>query len=365
MPIIIGTRLRTSREELGLTQDKLARALHLSAEFISLLELGKRTPSLETLKGISDFFKKDVSYFLEAKSAPLEKLYEAAGSDSKLKIALRKFFTSCRLCMDYENSLGLRPEPAPEYSFSEASRLAASERGRLGLGEEPIKNIFSLVERHGLHVFRQALPGQSAISGVFIFFEAEKSAFALVNGRHSTGQQVFITAHLYYHYLKDRSIGPVIDNHDVFVGEYLPLYHPREKLAHIFALHFLIPKEKVREIFDLEFRSAKIAFDQVIYLKRYFGVSVTAVLYALHEFGFLSSAQFKDYQKREAEQFEEKIFGRMNESAKVLQQSGKDLVSDRLKWVLRKTTSTGKKNADKAQRRPGMDAEDHKKITQG
>ena len=37
MPNILGTRLRISREELGLTQDALSKAVHLSAEFISLL----------------------------------------------------------------------------------------------------------------------------------------------------------------------------------------------------------------------------------------------------------------------------------------------------------------------------------------
>lgn len=363
MSIIIGARLRSSREELGLTQDKLAKALHLSAEFISLLELGKRTPSLETLKGITDFFKKDISYFLEAKSVPLEKLYEAAGEHASVRAGLKKFITSCRLCMDSENSLGLRPELAPLCSTADAHRLARAERRRIGLGNEPIKDIFSLIERHGLHVFRQSLPEDSDISGVFLFFDVEKTAFALVNGRHNLGHQVFIAAHLYYHFLKDRHIELIVDNHDVFVGEYLPLYHPREKLAFTFALHFLIPKDKVKEIIDLEFRSAKVTFTQVLYLKRYFGVSVMAMLYALHDFGFLTSTQFKDYRKKETDVYEESVFGPKSESIKVLKQSSKDTISDRLKWLLRETLQKEKKDPNNAQQSLEMDDKDQEEIS--
>jgi len=346
MPLIIGARLRSSREELGLTQDKLGKALQLSAEFISLLELGKRTPSLETLKGISDFFQKDISYFLEAKKLPRERLYEAAGGDEQVRNSLKKFLSSCRLCIEKENASGLRPELAPLYTTAAAHRLAAMERSRIGLGSEPIKDIFALIERFGLHVFRQTLPEESAISGVFLFFDMEKSAFSLVNGRHPIEHQAFIAAHQYYHFLKDRHIGLVIDNNDVFVGEYLPLYHSREKLAHTFALHFLIPKDKVKEIIDLEFRSSKITFGQVLFLKRYFGVSVMAMLYALQEYRFLTSAQFKDYQKRKADDSEREIFGSHSESNKVLKLSSKDTISDRLKWLSYEALQKEKKLSD-------------------
>ena len=334
MPIIIGARLRSSREELGLTQDKLAKALNLSAEFISLLELSKRTPSLETLKGITDFFKKDISYFFEAKSVPLDKMYEAAGGDNKIKLGLKKFYSECRLCLDAENSLGLSPELAPLYTTADAQQLAIAERRRIGLGNEPIRNAFALLERQGLHIFRQTLPEESDISGVFLFFDVEKSAFALVNGRHSPGHQAFIAVHQYYHLLKDRYIGLVVDNHDVFVSEYLPLYHPREKLAHTFTLHFMIPQDKVSEIVSLEIRSAKIDLNKVLYLKRYFGVSVMAMLYALQEYGYLSSGQFKDYQKKETAELEEKVFGCVEDRDKPAKQSARNLISDRLNWLI-------------------------------
>ena len=64
---LLGIRIRRLREDLGLTQEDLARSVGLSSEFISLLELGKRDPSLESLNSVARFFKKDISFFLVEK----------------------------------------------------------------------------------------------------------------------------------------------------------------------------------------------------------------------------------------------------------------------------------------------------------
>ena len=67
MPGILGIKLRIERESLGLTQEDLAKAVGLSSEFISLLELGKRMPSLDSLKSISEFLKKESAKINEKK----------------------------------------------------------------------------------------------------------------------------------------------------------------------------------------------------------------------------------------------------------------------------------------------------------
>ncbi|GAI13928.1 unnamed protein product, partial [marine sediment metagenome] len=81
MSAILGTRLRREREELGITQDVLAKGVGLSSEFISLLELGKRMPSLETLTALADYFRKDVSYFLKEKEETFKIILRAEGLD--------------------------------------------------------------------------------------------------------------------------------------------------------------------------------------------------------------------------------------------------------------------------------------------
>jgi Zn-dependent peptidase ImmA (M78 family) len=60
-----------------------------------------------------------------------------------------------------------------------------------------------------------------------------KAAFALINSADTPGRQAFTATHEYCHYLKDRHEGPLIENPDVFIDEYVSLYHPREKFAHL------------------------------------------------------------------------------------------------------------------------------------
>ncbi len=354
MSNILGTRLRISREELGLTQDALAKAVHLSAEFISLLELGKRTPSLETLKTLADFFQVDVLYFLEAKGTLKEKLFKLAGEDKIAKKGLKEFYDTCRMFIDLENSLGFRPELAPLYSTASAEDIASNERNRMGLGSEPIKNVFSLFERHGLHIIRKSLPEKLNISGIFVFFELEQACFTLISDLHNNDHQVFIAAHEYFHYLKDRNVTVISDNHDVFVNEYLPLYHPREKLAFTFALNFLMPRKKIEDIIRLQFQSKRLKIQDVLYLKRYFGVSTMAILYALYEYGCLSAAKFKEFQKRETTEHENNVFG---------DHAGKELVSDRLKWLVVEALQKKKIDLEKASRLLKMEKTFLQKLT--
>ena len=57
-------RLRELRQNKGLSQSQLADALNISKSAISMYELGKREPDLETLEGIADFFNVDINYLL-------------------------------------------------------------------------------------------------------------------------------------------------------------------------------------------------------------------------------------------------------------------------------------------------------------
>lgn len=56
-------RLKEMREERGLSQSKIARDLKISNFAISMWEAGKRTPSLEYLVLLADYFEVSI-YFL-------------------------------------------------------------------------------------------------------------------------------------------------------------------------------------------------------------------------------------------------------------------------------------------------------------
>ena len=310
MPGILGAKLRGEREALGLTQEALSKAVGLSSEFISLLELGKRMPSVDSLTALASYFKKEVSYFLKEKEEAFNMLFSGEGIDKKTRAALKKFKQQCEDYLNLEELTGRRIDLAPLYTHSSAERMAEEERHRMGLGNEPVRDVFSLVELNGLHLIRQPLPEISKISGVFIYLETERAAFALVNSTQSSARQAFIAAHEYCHYLKDRKAGPVVDNPDVFIDEFVSLYHPHEIFAQVFASHFLIPPSKVKEIIDKDLSSKKLSFPDVLYLKLYFGVSTLDMLQALKNYGYLSISKFEEYRKLGQSAYDEDFLGK-------------------------------------------------------
>lgn len=329
MSSILGIKLRIERENLGLTQEDLAKAVGLSSEFISLLELGKRKPSLESLKSITAFFKKDMAYFLEEKETAFDKLLQQKTLNPKTKKNLKNFRKYCEDYLELEEILGRRLALAPAYSHGQPERLALEERRRLGLGDAPIRNIFLMAELNGLRIFRQILNPEDKISGIFIYFEIKEAAFALINSSQSIGGQVYTVAHEYYHFLRDRYTAPIIDNPDVFVEDYVSLYHPREKFAQLFARRFLMPPSKVQAVIEKDLRSNKLNYEDVIYLKRYFGVNTLAMLQTLRDLDYLSYHQLKEFQNLDHTGYEKTLFGKPIWEEQV--PKGKTIPSDRFK----------------------------------
>lgn len=341
MPGILGIKIRIERENLGLTQEDLAKAVGLSSEFISLLELGKRMPSLDSLKSISEFLKKDISYFMRERETAFERLLNQRTLNSSAKSELKRFKKYCDDYLKLEEATGRRLDLAPAYSHLDPERLAMEERRRLGLGDSPIRNIFLLVEMNGLRVYRQALSEGTNISGIFIYFDIKEAAFALVNKNLAEGEQAFVAAHEYYHYLRDRYTDPIIDNPDVFMEEYVSLYHPREKFAQIFARRFLMPPTTVSAIIEKDLKSGRLEFEDVVYLKRHFGVSTPAMLQTLRELDFIDYSQSKRFQNLDDVAYEKTLFGKSLGVESV--RRGKILTSDRFKSLAVLVSSAQKK----------------------
>lgn len=326
---IVGTKIRKLREQMELTQNELAQSVGLSSEFISLLELGRRTPSLESLCRIADFLNKDIAYFMAEKEESFPLLLKAEGLDEKARRVLKRFQKYCQDYSQLEDWTGRYLNLAPFYTNITAERMAEQERRRLGLGNEPLRNIFNLLEINGLHLLRYPIVDDSKISGVYIFIDLKQAAFALINSSLTASRQAFTAAHEYCHYLKDRYDEPVVDNPDVFVDEYLSLYHPRERFAQKFASCFLMPRDKVEEIVAKDIRKSQLDFENVLYLKRYFGVSTLDMLRTLREMDSISPTRWKEYQKVDSDSREKALFGKLSGDKAAKTRRGRTHVSDR------------------------------------
>jgi transcriptional regulator with XRE-family HTH domain len=63
--ILLGQAIRTQREQLGLSQEKLAEQCGFDRTYISMLERGKRNPSLLNLLKLAKGLKTSVSKLTE------------------------------------------------------------------------------------------------------------------------------------------------------------------------------------------------------------------------------------------------------------------------------------------------------------
>jgi Zn-dependent peptidase ImmA (M78 family) len=310
---------------MGLTQEAFARSLGLSSEFISLLESGKRAPSLNTLARIATYFHRDASYFLGAKEPAFTVLFRAAaiGLSPEARLELEHFQRYVEDYLRLEEATGRRPELAPLYSGNlSPERLAAEERRRLGLGDEPVRDLFALLERNGLRILRRPFPEKVEISGVFVFLEVHNAAFALINSVQTLCRQIFTAAHEYCHYLKDRHDAPLIDTQEIFnhaprsesnggrKGKSAAPNSAKEQFAQEFAAHFLMPPTKVREFVEKEYGSGlRLSYDDVLLIKRYFGTSAQAMLRALRGLDLINAAQHEDFLGLDPVAREREVFG--------------------------------------------------------
>jgi hypothetical protein len=73
-----------------------------------------------------------------------------------------------------------------------------------------------------------------------------------------------------------------------------------------------MPPAKVKEIIEKDLRvfsPQRVTYDQVLYLKRYFGVSTLAMLRTLRNMGYIGRTQLDDYAKADPEKREKDVFG--------------------------------------------------------
>ncbi len=329
----MGAKIRKLREQMGLTQEDLGKSVGLSSEFISFLELGRRSPSLESLSRIARFLDKEMSFFILEKKETFNSLIRGKELDAKTRRIMKKFKKYCDEYLKLEEMTGRHSDLAPLYTNITAEKMAAQERRRLDVGNDPLPDVFFLLEQNGMHVWRYPIREEINISGVFVFMDYKQAAFALVDSNLPIPQQILAAVHEYGHYLKDRYDGPVIDNPDIFIEDYITLYHAREKYAQTFALNFLMPPQKIAEIIEKDIRSKSLNFEDILYIRRYFRVSHLSLLQMLKKLEYISPRQFKEFQKLDVLQHERGIFGSSDGSDR-LRKKRKNFVSERFKSLV-------------------------------
>lgn len=299
-PAAIGERLADARRARRLTQQEVAEALGLARTTVVAMEKGDRRPRAPELVRLAQLYGRQVGDFVRPTSErPSESFvvqFRAARGPTDVVPAaeqeadVRRFQGLCEAYVDLERLVEAplpRRYPDP-YDISgtpperAAEEVASSERLRLGLGDGPIGDPWSLLEADvGLRIF--AFPFESRrIAGMFLHGEALGGCIA-VNGNHPEEKRRLTLLHDYAHFLTDRY------RPDIAVLQSSRRVPEGERFAEAFARFFLLPTSGLTRRFQAMRRAKEgpVTPADLLALAHLFGVSFQALVWRLEELKLL------------------------------------------------------------------------------
>ena len=278
----LGKRLRLARENAGLTQAGAAGAVDLSRTTLVAIEKGDRPVRDAELLSLIDLYGVTMNEMLrrEAVHVDLVPRFRKVGSQVETRVdeaisMLNDFVTAeveLETILGIERPSNLPPErpllPGDVRKQAEADALEL--RQRLGLGQGPIRNVFSLLELDlGIRVYTHPL--KNHVSGLFAY-DDNVGACILVNSNHRYERQVATGTHELGHMISARRRPDVC--HDGFQHN-----SREERYATAFAPAFMMPARTVmQKLSEIRAGSKRLTRRHVIILSHYFGVSREALV---------------------------------------------------------------------------------------
>lgn len=307
---LIGERLAEARRLRGLTQQQAAETLGVARTTIVAIEKGDRRPRAAELVKLAHLYGQRVGAFVQHQREPDHPNFivhfraaRAAGgpsSETNRERDIKHFEMLCQWYVELEAMLKAPlPRRYPEvYDISgtpserAAEEVASSERNRLGSGDGPIGNLWSLLETDiGLRLF--AFPmADRAIAGLFVFTEEYGGCIA-INANQPEDRRRMSGAHEYGHFLTDR-LRP-----EVTILRGAPGRSSSERFADAFARCFLMPASGLNRRFEAirRAKNERITPADLLTLSHRYRVSAQAMTLRLEELKLLRSGtwdQLKD-----------------------------------------------------------------------
>lgn len=307
-PKILGQRLAEARKARGVTQEAVAEFLGYSRPTYIAMEKGERPAKADEIMRLATYFGRTVHELVRpgepvvALQPHLRGVAEKmkAGDDRQLLEAIDEFQ---RFAEDYRQLeelmiVPLRTNFPPELSLDTpidvtelADGVASQERRRLGLGDQPVVHLRSILEWDvGLRIFYgEKLP--SAIAGMYAW-TADLGCCILINRNHPPQRRRVSMVHEYGHLIVDR-YKPGID-HLSMTGR----KPANERFAETFGLSFLMPASSVRAKFhEIVTSTGDFRVADLCRLSHFYFVSVEAMTLRLEKLGLIpkgSSENLKD-----------------------------------------------------------------------
>lgn len=294
-PKVIGLRLAEARRARGVTQEDAAAQLGCSRPTLIAIEKGTRQPKSEEIVLLAKLYGQKVSDIVRPGEplADLQPHLRAVAQQMKVEdseiaagiAALQRFAEDYRrlerilrvsLPMNYPEVVTIgRGSPV-----SLAEDVADQERRRLGVGDQPVIHLRSLLEAEvGLRIAYENLP--SRVAGMFAY-SSDMGGVILVNRKHPPERRRATMLHEYGHLITDR-FKPGID-----YLSYPGRKPANERFAEAFSMAFLMPSTSVRRRFNqIVNESGDFQIADLCRLSHFYYVSVEAMTLRLEGLGLI------------------------------------------------------------------------------
>src|SRR5713101_224336 len=297
-PKTLGQRLAEARKARGVTQEDVAAFLGYSRPTYIAMEKGERPAKADEIMRLATYFGRTV-HELVRPGEPVVALQPhlraaaermKAGDDRQLLEAideLQRFAEDYRQLEELMN-VPLRTSFPSELNLDTpidvtelAEGVALQERRRLGLGDQPVVHLRTILEWDvGLRIFYgEKLP--SGIAGMYAW-TADLGCCILINRNHPPQRRRVSMVHEYGHLIVDR-YKPGIDY--VSLAGRKPA---NERFAETFGVSFLMPASSVRSKFhEIVTSTSDFRVADLCRLSHFYFVSVEAMALRLQKFGLI------------------------------------------------------------------------------
>ena len=288
-------RLKDARKFRRLTLDDLAIKIGTSRQAISQYENGTEPQSIEITKKISDALGFPISFFLEADnvrdvqfgSTQFRSLFTATKKDlNSLEIKARYL---ARIQYELREYIQFPELNLPEMKTvimpnTDIERVSSMLRDYWSLGEEPIPDMVSLLERNGIIVSELATDVKSvdAFSQYNVIDGIGYFCVILGTDKNCFVRRQFDCAHELAHIILHN---PFQDNDDLTREE----YHNMETEANKFASAFLLPKNA----FSSDIAKFGFRLNVFIELKKKWKVSISSMIMRARDLEIINTNQFQ------------------------------------------------------------------------
>ena len=236
--LLLGRRVAQAREDAGMTQEDLGRAVNLDRSAISRLEKGERKLNVPELVEIAAVVGRPLAYFV---SDPVPAVVSRRSDATHAHVTTRQLDGALdQFAMDTRMLLERGLLPAVERwttrvprNHREAEQTAAAVRDRASLGKGPITDLARACERLALYTFAASL-GEEGPDGGCVEVEHDGAAVGavVVNGDAPPGRRRMTLGHELGHWL----FGDAYDCEASLDSE---------RMINSFAIHFLAPRSGV------------------------------------------------------------------------------------------------------------------------